>query len=347
MQFQGKNHYGNWCRWINRIGVVSSVGGFGVSHLILFDNAEAPRIIPDWSYRSDFQSCFSPFIGDVRIKDCLGDVFSKFNPDVVFHAAAYKLVPLMEDNFCGAVLVNACGSRNVANMCLKYGVEVTVMIFTDKVVNPTNIMRCTKRLTEIYVQSLSLAVEQGKIRGKTTFVTTRFGNILRVIPRFREQISKGGPITVTHPEITRFFMTISEACRWVMEGVIIAKDNEIFVFDMGVSMKIVNLAKKMIELAGLRLDRDIKIEYIGIRSGEKLYEVVLSNTENSMPTPHERIRIARVREYNHSEADGLMADLEILSRKVRIDDMVKLMKSSVLEFKSKNSQFKKFDKQVS
>ena len=325
------------------------LAGFGVKHLVLFDNAETPTHNIRLELEERFPELqFSPIIGDVRILTRLEYVFSKFNPDVVFHAAAYKHVPLMEENPCEAVLVNACGSRNVANMCLKHGVEMMVMISTDKAVNPTNIMGCTKRLAEIYVQSLGLAIEQGKIQGKTKFVTTRFGNVLgsngSVIPRFREQIAKGGPITVTHPEITRFFMTIPEACRLVMEAATMSKGNQIFVFDMGASVKIVNLAKKMIELAGLRLDKDIKIEYTGLRPGEKLYEEVLSNAENTMPTPHDRIRIARVREYDHSEADSLMAELETLSRNVKIDDMVKLMKSSVPEFKSKNSRFEKFDK---
>ena len=254
----------------------------------------------------------------------------------------------MEENPCEAVLVNVCGSRNVTDMCLKHNVEMMVMISTDKAVNPTNIMGCTKRLAEIYVQSLGLALEQGKLKGKTRFVTTRFGNVLgsngSVIPRFREQIAKGGPITVTHPEITRFFMTIPEACRLVMEAATMSKGNQIFVFDMGASVKIINLAKKMVELAGLTLDKDIKIEYTGLRPGEKLYEEVLSNAENTMPTEHDRIRIARVREYDYTDADSLVAELETLSRAVKIDDMVRLMKSSVPEFISKNSRFEKFDK---
>lgn len=325
------------------------LAGFGVTHLVLFDNAETPTHNIRLELEERFPKLtFSPIIGDVRILARLEYVFSKFKPDVVFHAAAYKHVPLMEENPCEAVLVNSCGSRNVADMCLKHGVEMMVMISTDKAVNPTNIMGCTKRLAEIYVQSLGLAIEQGQINGRTKFVTTRFGNVLgsngSVIPRFREQIAKGGPITVTHPEITRFFMTIPEACRLVMEAATMSKGNQIFVFDMGASVKIVNLAKKMIELAGLTLDKDIKIEYTGLRPGEKLYEEILSNAENTLPTNHDRIRIARVREYNHSDANSLMAELETLSRAVKIDDMVLLMKSSVPEFKSKNSQFEKFDK---
>ena len=327
------------------------LAGFGVKHLVLFDNAETPmhniRLELEGKY-SNLQ--FTPIIGDVRINARLDYVFSTFKPQVVFHAAAYKHVPLMEENPCEAVLVNVCGSRNVTDMCLKYGVEKMVMISTDKAVNPTNIMGCTKRLAEIYVQSLGLAIEQGKIKSKTRFVTTRFGNVLgsngSVIPRFREQIAKGGPVTVTHPDINRFFMTIPEACRLVMEAATMSKGNQIFVFDMGESVKIVNLAKRMIELAGLTLGKDIQIEYTGLRPGEKLYEEVLSNAENTDPTPHERIRVARVREYNHEEATELVDKLEVLSRAVKVEDMVRLMKASVPEFISKNSQYEKFDKKV-
>ena len=297
------------------------LAGFGVKHLVLFDNAETPmhniRLELEGKY-GNLQ--FTPIIGDVRINPRLDYVFSTFKPQVVFHAAAYKHVPLMEENPCEAVLVNVCGSRNVTDMCLKYGVEKMVMISTDKAVNPTNIMGCTKRLAEIYVQSLGLAIEQGKIKSKTRFVTTRFGNVLgsngSVIPRFREQIAKGGPVTVTHPDINRFFMTIPEACRLVMEAATMSKGNQIFVFDMGESVKIVNLAQRMIELAGLTLGRDIQIEYTGLRPGEKLYEEVLSNAENTDPTPHERIRVARVREYNHDEATELVDKLEVFSRAV-------------------------------
>ena len=213
-----------------------------------------------------------------------------------------------------------------------------------------NIMGCTKRLAEIYVQSLGLALEHGQIHGKTKFVTTRFGNVLgsngSVIPRFRAQIENGGPITVTHPEITRFFMTIPEACRLVMEAATMSSGNQIFVFDMGESVKIVTLAKRMIELAGLTLGKDIEIAFTGLRPGEKLYEEVLSNAENTDPTSHDRIRVAYVREYSYTEARELADKLETLSRAVHIDDVVRLMKESVPEFISKNSQFEKFDKKV-
>ena len=324
---------------------------FGVKHLVMFDNAETPMHNVRLEFEERFPKLqFTPVIGDVRTPSRLDYVFRKFNPQVVFHAAAYKHVPLMEENPCEAVLVNVCGSRNVTDMCLKYDVEKMVMISTDKAVNPTNIMGCTKRLAEIYVQSLGLAIESGKLKGKTKFVTTRFGNVLgsngSVIPRFREQIAKGGPITVTHPDITRFFMTIPEACRLVMEAATMSTGNQIFVFDMGESVKISHLATRMIELAGLIPGKDIQIEYTGLRPGEKLFEEVLSNAENTLPTAHDRIRIAKVREYDYDNAQGVIAQLETLSRAVEIPDMVCLMKEIVPEFISKNSQFEKYDKKV-
>ena len=290
---------------------------------------------------------FVPISGDVRLSKRLDYAFRQFRPQVVFHAAAYKHVPLMEENPCEAVLVNVAGSRNVADKCLEYGVEKMVMVSTDKAVNPTNIMGCTKRLAEIYVQSLGLAMEQGKVQGKTKFVTTRFGNVLgsngSVIPRFREQIAKGGPVTVTHPEITRFFMTIPEACRLVMEAATMSTGNQIYVFDMGESVKIDDLARRMIQLAGYTPDEDIKINYSGLRPGEKLYEEVLSDHENTLPTNHSRIRIAKVREYDYADASTTMTELESLSREVDITTMVKLMKKVVPEFISKNSKFEEFD----
>ena len=322
---------------------------FGVKELVLFDNAETPMHNLRLELEEKFpELSFIPVIGDVRQLPRLDYAFRKWRPQVVFHAAAYKHVPLMEDNPCEAVLVNVAGSRNVADKCIEYDVEKMVMVSTDKAVNPTNIMGCTKRLAEIYVQSMGLAMEQGKKAGKTKFVTTRFGNVLgsngSVIPRFREQISKGGPVTVTHPEITRFFMTIPEACRLVMEAATMSTGNQIFVFDMGESVKIDDLARRMIYLAGFKPDVDIKIEYSGLRPGEKLYEEVLSNNENTLPTDHSRIRIAKVREYDYDDALTKVEELERLSRDVEINDMVKLMKDIVPEFISKNSRFEKFDK---
>lgn len=322
---------------------------FGVKKLVLYDNAETPMHNIRLELEERFPELdFIPVIGDVRQIPRLDFAFRHYKPQIVFHAAAYKHVPLMEENPCEAVLVNVYGSHNVADKCLEYGVEKMVMVSTDKAVNPTNIMGCTKRLAEIYVQSLGLAVEHGTHEGRTKFVTTRFGNVLgsngSVIPRFREQIEKGGPVTVTHPDITRFFMTIPEACRLVMEAATLSTGNQIFVFDMGESVKIDDLAKRMIELAGLRLGQDIDIEYTGLRPGEKLYEEVLSNAENTIPTKHERIRIAKVREYEYKHAADAVDKLTTLAFQVEIPEMVKFMKDVVPEFKSKNSKFEEYDR---
>ena len=323
---------------------------FGVKELILFDNGETPMHNLRLELEERYPALkFIPVIGDVRIPARLDFVFRTYHPQVVFHAAAYKHVPLMEENPCEAVLVNVAGTRNVADKCIEYDVEKMVMISTDKAVNPTNVMGCTKRLAEIYVQSLGLSIEQGRTPGKTRFVTTRFGNVLgsngSVIPRFRDQISKGGPVTVTHPDITRFFMTIPEACRLVMEAATMSTGNQIFVFDMGESVKIAHLARRMISLAGFEPEKDIRIEYTGLRPGEKLYEEVLSNKENTLPTTHDRIRIAKVREYDYGEACGVAEELETLSRKVEIPDMIRLMKRTVPEFKSKNSKYEIYDRE--
>ena len=324
------------------------LAAFGIKKLVLYDNAETPMHNLRLELEEKFPDLsFVPIIGDVRLPARLDYAFRKWHPQVVFHAAAYKHVPLMEENPCEAVFVNVAGSRYVADKCIEYDVEKMVMVSTDKAVNPTNVMGCTKRLAEIYVQSLGLALEQGKVKGRTKFVTTRFGNVLgsngSVIPRFREQIAKGGPVTVTHPEITRFFMTIPEACRLVMEAATMSTGNQIFVFDMGESVKIDDLARRMIQLAGYTPDRDIKIEYSGLRPGEKLYEEVLSNSENTLPTDHTRIRIAKVREYDYADALPAADELERLSREVEITTMVKLMKQIVPEFVSKNSMFEEFD----
>lgn len=327
------------------------LSAFGLKRLVLFDNAETPTHNIRLELEERFPDLdFVPIIGDVRQLDRVKWTFDKYQPQVVFHAAAYKHVPLMEENPCEAVFVNVNGSRNVADECLRHNVEKMVMISTDKAVNPTNIMGCTKRLAEIYVQSLGIALEKGELEGRTRFVTTRFGNVLgsngSVIPRFREQIVKGGPVTVTHPDITRFFMTIPEACRLVMEAAVMSTGTQIFVFDMGRSMKIANLARRMIELAGLTPDVDIKIEYTGLRPGEKLYEEVLSSAENTLPTEHSRIRIARVREYSYDDARRAVEALSALAAKVDVDDMVRMMKVTVPEFKSKNSRFEVFDREL-
>lgn len=329
------------------------LASFGVGKLVMFDNAETPM----HNIRLELEERFRdvpivPIIGDVRQEQRLRFAFEKHRPQVVFHAAAYKHVPLMEENPCEAVYVNVIGTRNIAELCVEYGTEMMVMISTDKAVNPTNVMGCSKRLAEIYVQSLGKAISDGKVECKgevkTKFVTTRFGNVLgsngSVIPRFREQIMKGGPVTVTHPDITRFFMTIPEACRLVMEAATMSVGNQIFVFDMGKSVKIVDLARRMIELAGFKVGKDIKIEFTGLRPGEKLYEEVLSNEENTTKTDHEKIRIAIVREYDYNDAKAAVEQLRDLALNVQIIDLVKKMKEVVPEYKSKNSRFEELDK---
>ena len=329
------------------------LASFGVGRLVMFDNAETPM----HNIRLELEERFRgvpivPIIGDVRHEKRLRFAFEKYRPQVVFHAAAYKHVPLMEENPCEAVYVNVIGTHNIAEMCVEYGTEMMVMISTDKAVNPTNVMGCSKRLAEIYVQSLGKAISDGNVECKggvkTKFVTTRFGNVLgsngSVIPRFREQIMKGGPVTVTHPDITRFFMTIPEACRLVMEAATMSVGNQIFVFDMGKSVKIVDLARRMIELAGFKVGKDIKIEFTGLRPGEKLYEEVLSNEENTTKTDHEKIRIAIVREYDYRDAIEAVEQLRTLAANVQIIDLVKKMKEIVPEYKSKNSRFEELDK---
>ena len=325
------------------------LAGFGVKKLILFDNAETPMHSIRLELEEKFPDLtFVPVIGDVRQGPRVDFAFRTYRPQIVFHAAAYKHVPLMEENPCEAIRVNVHGTHTVADKCIEYDVEKMVMISTDKAVNPTNVMGCSKRIAEIYVQSLGLAIERGEMQGRTTFVTTRFGNVLgsngSVIPRFREQIEKGGPITVTHPEITRFFMTIPEACRLVMEAATFSTGTQIFVFDMGESVKIDDLAKRMVDLAGLKLGEDIQIVYTGLRPGEKLYEEVLSNKENTTKTAHNRIYVAKVREYSYQDALAAVEEMEEHSIFVRIPEMVMKMKEFVPEFVSKNSVYEKYDK---
>ena len=311
------------------------LASLGAGRLILFDNAETPTHNLSLEMQERFPNLnYEAIIGDVRHPERLDYAFRTFRPQVVFHAAAYKHVPLMEENPCEAVLVNVYGTRNVADKCLEYGTETMVMISTDKAVNPTSVMGCTKRLAEIYVQSLGLSSKG------TRFVTTRFGNVLgsngSVIPRFKEQIAKGGPVTVTHPEINRFFMTIPEACCLVMEAATMSRENQIFVFDMGIPIKIADLAKRMIRLAGFEPDKDIKIEYTGLRPGEKLYEEVLADKENTLPSFHPRIRIAKVREYQYEQIDPTFHKLFQLARDVNVSAMMALMEETVPEYTPEN-----------
>lgn len=320
----------------------------GIRKLIMFDSAETPLHNVRLEFERKYPNLdFVPVIGDVRVKDRLRMVFDIYHPQIIFHAAAYKHVPLMEENPCEAVLVNVTGTRQVADMAVEYGAEKMIMVSTDKAVNPTNVMGCSKRLAEIYVQSLSYAIKEGKVKGKTKFITTRFGNVLgsngSVIPRFKEQIENGGPVTVTHPDIIRYFMTIPEACRLVMEAATMGEGNEIFVFEMGKPVKIVDLAIRMIELAGYKPKDDIEILFTGLRPGEKLYEEVLSDEENTIPTHNKKIMIAKVRRYEYTEILSTYDEFEQLSRSVQIWETVRLMKQTVPEFVSKNSRFEELD----
>lgn len=322
---------------------------FNLKQLILFDSAETPMHNIRLELEEKFpQVEFTPVMGDIRMIDRVESLFLRFQPQYVFHAAAYKHVPLMEENPCEAVHTNVYGTRNVADMAVKYNVDKFIMISTDKAVNPTNVMGASKRLAEIYVQSLSIAISKGLHPGKTRFITTRFGNVLgsngSVIPRFREQLAKGGPLTVTHPDIIRYFMTIPEACRLVLEAAFMGKGNEIFVFDMGTPVKIVDLARRMIELAGLVPGEDIEIQYTGLRPGEKLYEELLATKENTLSTNNAKIYRAQVREYDYNDICSVMDPLITLAIKVDKMGTVKYMKGIVPEFKSKNSEYEVLDK---
>ena len=322
---------------------------FNLKQLILFDSAETPMHNIRLELEEKFpQVEFAAVMGDIRMIDRVESLFLRFQPQYVFHAAAYKHVPLMEENPCEAVHTNVYGTRNVADMAVKYNVDKFIMISTDKAVNPTNVMGASKRLAEIYVQSLSIAISKGLHPGKTRFITTRFGNVLgsngSVIPRFREQLAKGGPLTVTHPDIIRYFMTIPEACRLVLEAAFMGKGNEIFVFDMGTPVKIADLARRMIELAGLIPGEDIEIQYTGLRPGEKLYEELLATKENTLSTNNAKIYRAQVREYDYNDICSVMSPLIALAIKVDKMGTVQMMKGIVPEFKSKNSEYEVLDK---
>ncbi|MEN0053981.1 MAG: nucleoside-diphosphate sugar epimerase/dehydratase [Mucilaginibacter sp.] len=302
---------------------------------------------------------FHAFVGDVKDEKRMQSLFETYKPQYVYHAAAYKHVPLMEDNPAEAIKTNVLGTKTIADLSVKHGVQKFVMISTDKAVNPTNVMGASKRIAEIYVQSLNKALvnrdfrftnglsQLNLTRSDTRFITTRFGNVLgsngSVIPRFKQQIEKGGPVTVTHPEITRFFMTIPEACRLVLEAGCMGRGGEIFIFDMGKSVKIIELAHRMIRLAGLVPDQDIKIEFTGLRPGEKLYEELLNDSENTMPTHHEKIMIGKVREYLFVEIEKQIYNLIHHAKNNDDQQVVRAMKQIVHEFKSKNSIFEELD----
>lgn len=329
--------------------LAKQVAGSGVRQLILFDNAETPLHNIRLALQNAYPELnFVPIIGDVRSEQRLTMVFERFHPQIVLHAAAYKHVPLMEENPCEAVLVNTLGSKRVADLSLRYGVEKMVMISTDKAVNPSNVMGASKRAAEIYVQSLGKAEESGQIKGNTIFITTRFGNVLgsqgSVFPLFRQQIAKGGPVTVTHPDIVRFFMSIKEACNLVIEAAAYGTATQIFVFDMGEKHKIVDLAESMISLAGFVPYKEIDIQFTGLRPGEKLYEEVLANKENTIPTELDKVMIACVRENALEEVQPYYKKLEELALNVAIDDTVRVLKELIPEYKSLNSEFAGMDK---
>lgn len=330
--------------------IVRQLSGFKPKKLILLDNAETPLHNIKLELTEKFHEIEYAFvIADVRMRDRIEAVFEEMRPNVVFHAAAYKHVPLMEDNPSECVMANVKGTCNVADMAVKYGVSSFVMVSTDKAVNPTNVMGCSKRVAEIYVQSLSkkLAKQGGKV---TRFITTRFGNVLgsngSVIPLFRQQIEKGGPVTVTHPDIIRYFMTIPEACQLVLEAGTIGNGGEIFVFDMGMPVKIADLAKKMIRLSGLEPGVDIQIEYTGLRPGEKLYEELLNDEELVKPTSHDKIMIANVREYDYDEMLPMYDKLFEYGRANQDYLVVRTMKEMVPEYKSQNSVYQKIDSEL-
>ncbi|POY35783.1 polysaccharide biosynthesis protein [Solitalea longa] len=328
--------------------IVRQIAFFEPSRIILCDQAETALYSIELEVNESFPKInFSPVIIDIKNKERMELLFKLYKPEYVFHAAAYKHVPMMECHPSEAVLNNIGGTKVVADLAVKYNAEKFVMVSTDKAVNPTNVMGASKRIAEIYAQSLNDYLKQADSSTQTKFITTRFGNVLgsngSVIPRFREQISKGGPVTVTHPEINRYFMTIPEACQLVLEAATMGDGGEIFVFDMGKSVKIVDLAKKMIQLSGLTIDKDIKIVYSGLRPGEKLYEELLNDSEYVKPTHHEKIMIAKVRKYSFETTRQEINELLDAASKMHDNKIVQKMKHIVPEFKSKHSVFEVLD----
>ena len=333
--------------------IVRQVAQFKPEMMMLIDQAETPQHDVRLMMNKDFPGVkYKAVVTNIDRRTRMEHVFAEFRPDFVFHAAAYKHVPMMEDNPSEAVLNNICGTKIIADMSVKYGVKKFVMVSTDKAVNPTNVMGCSKRICEIYVQSLDRklkkeAVLNDKATEYTQFVTTRFGNVLgsngSVIPLFREQIKNGGPVTVTDERIVRFFMLIPEACKLVLEAGTMGNGGEIFVFDMGQPVKIADLAKKMIALSGAK---NVEIKYTGLREGEKLYEEVLNELEGTKPTFHEKIRIAQVREYDYDEVNAAIEELTEIAKKFDDMETVRKMKEIVPEYKSNNSVYEVLDKKV-
>lgn len=326
--------------------MVRQVAKFNPSEMTLIDQAETPMHNIRMMMAHDFGHISNrTIVTSITNKEHMERIFAAYKPEYVFHAAAYKHVPMMEDDPAIAVQNNIYGTRVIADLAVKYGTKKFVMISTDKAVNPTNVMGCSKRICEIYCQSLNQAIAEGKVQGITKFVTTRFGNVLgsngSVIPIFKEQIRAGGPVTVTHPDIIRYFMLIPEACKLVLEAGTMGKGGEIFVFDMGQPVKIVDLAKRMISLSGAR---NVEIEFTGLRDGEKLYEEVLNDKEVTLPTVNPKIMVAKVREYDYATACENERRLMEVSK--TFDDMaiVKVMKEIVPEYKSRQSKYEILDK---
>ncbi len=325
--------------------MVRQVAKFHPAAMMLIDQAETPQHDVRLMMKRDFPYIPSEtVVTSITDHDRMEHIFGAFRPDYVFHAAAYKHVPMMEDNPSEAVYNNIYGTKVIADLSVKYGVKKFVMVSTDKAVNPTNVMGCSKRICEIYVQSLNKAITEGSVKGSTQFVTTRFGNVLgsngSVIPLFKEQLKNGGPLTVTHPDIIRYFMLISEACKLVLEAGVMGKGGEIFVFDMGNPVKIFDLARRMILLSGAD---NVKITFTGLRDGEKLYEEVLNEQERVKPTFHEKIKIAEVREYEYTEADREICDLIAIAHNYNDMDTVRKMKEIVPEYKSNHSKYEVLD----
>lgn len=326
--------------------MVRQIAIYKPSEMMLIDQAETPQHDIRLMMKNEYPDITAhTVVTSICKEDRMEEIFNQFRPDYVFHAAAYKHVPMMEDNPSESVQNNVWGTKVIADLSVKYGVKKFVMISTDKAVNPTNVMGCSKRICEIYVQSLDKAIKEGKIKGITQFVTTRFGNVLgsngSVIPLFRKQLAAGGPLTVTHPKIIRFFMLIPEACKLLLEAGTHGKGGEIFVFDMGEPVRIADLARRMIDLSGVK---GVEIKYTGLREGEKLFEEVLNENENTLPSFHKKIRIAMVRNYEYEDAEKDVEELRDIA--ARYDDMetVRKMKDIVPEYVSKHSRYEVLDK---
>ena len=328
--------------------IVRQVAKYSPAEMILIDQAETPMHDLRMMMARDYSLIHNEtVVSSITNREHMETIFAAHRPEYVFHAAAYKHVPMMEDDPAIAVQNNIYGTRVIADLAVKYGTKKFVMISTDKAVNPTNVMGCSKRICEIYCQSLNQAIQQGSVEGVTQFVTTRFGNVLgsngSVIPIFKEQIKKGGPVTVTHPDIIRYFMLIPEACKLVLEAGTMGKGGEIFVFDMGKPVKIVDLAKRMIALSGAK---DVKIEFTGLRDGEKLYEEVLNDKEGTIPTSNPKIMVAKVREYDYATA--CENEQRLLAASKTFDDMaiVRVMKEIVPEYRSRCSVYEALDREL-